>query len=348
MLMMDEGCGKLRAVKDTCQVCSQNVGEKSLLQEATVHVKPSADASSNKLPDIRGVEQQVQSRRKRTIYRFSQVNTSSCSKLGHRGFNYFQLVRTCRQSRTQHYVCKESDLPSSFQVTCALPVEFGISSISSQRMTAVYPWCVGGCQPLSSPGILQTGQTCGCCFARSFSVFGCRQYAEHRQPACSHTTVQHWRCSSQYPNSGYISREWIWGAIWRWETKRRSWGKERFGANTVSACLFICMKRSRNTRGICHIKDSNSVSELFLNHFLSLCTFLFPVLHSMLWFLLSRNGWPQTQIFSCHSPQKERSRLCLGFLVSQGHLWLNLTILSHTLSTQSDREDWVLFEIKYL
>lgn len=155
---------------------------KSLLQEATVHVKPSADTSSNKLPDIRGVEQQVQSRQKRTIYRFSQVNTSSCSKLGHRGFNYFQLVRTCRQSRTQHYVCKESDLPSSFQVTCALPVEFGISSISSQRMTAVYPWCVGGCQPLSSPGILQTGQTCGCCFARSFSVFGCRQYAEHSQP----------------------------------------------------------------------------------------------------------------------------------------------------------------------
>lgn len=76
--------------------------------------------------------------------------------------------------------------------------------------------------------------------------------------------------------------------------------------------------------------------------------FSFPVLHSMLWFLLSRNGWPQTQIFSCHSPQKERSRLCLGFLVSHGHLWLNLAILSHTLSTQSDREDWVLFEITYL
>lgn len=97
MLMMDEGCGKLRAVKDTCQVRSQNVGGKSLLQEATVHVKPSADASSNKLPDIRGVEQQVQSSRKRTIYRYSQVNTSSCSKLGHRGFNY--EVSTCRQSK---------------------------------------------------------------------------------------------------------------------------------------------------------------------------------------------------------------------------------------------------------
>lgn len=55
-----------------------------------------------------------------------------------------------------------------------------------------------GCQPLSSPGILQTGQTCGCCFARSFSVFGCRLYAEHRQLACSHTRAQSWRCSTPY------------------------------------------------------------------------------------------------------------------------------------------------------
>lgn len=29
--------------------------------------------------------------------------------------------------------------------------EFGISSTSSQRMTAAYPWCVAGCQPLNKP-----------------------------------------------------------------------------------------------------------------------------------------------------------------------------------------------------
>lgn len=29
--------------------------------------------------------------------------------------------------------------------------EFGISSTSSRRMTAAYPWCVAGCQPLNKP-----------------------------------------------------------------------------------------------------------------------------------------------------------------------------------------------------
>lgn len=137
---------------------------------------------------------------------------------------HFEIQRLSSSKTNITYANWGSDLPSSFQVTCALSVEFGISSISSHRMTAVYPLCFGGCQPLSSPGILQTGQTCGCCFARSFSVFGCRLYAEYRQLACSHTRAQRWRCSTPYSTPGTLAGT-SWWATWGRETKRRSWGR---------------------------------------------------------------------------------------------------------------------------
>lgn len=140
-------------------------------------------------------------------------------------WDFSHEASTCRLSSSKPNITHAnwgSDSPSSFRVTCALSVEFGISSISSQGMTAVYPWCVGGCQPLSSPGILQTGQTCGCCFARSFSVFGCRLYAEHRQLACSHTRAQRWRYSTPYSTPGTLA-----GKRWRAVRRRHKKGELR-------------------------------------------------------------------------------------------------------------------------
>lgn len=167
---------------------------------------------------------------------FVRANTRSWSQLTHpcstpasvvsnfmRGFQ--PETSTCRLSSPKFnitYANWRSNSASSFQVACALSMEFWISSISSQRMTVVQPLCVGGCQPLSSPGILQTGQTCGCCFARSFSVFGCRLYAEHRQLAGSHTRARRSRCSTPYSTLGTLAgRELVGNARKRKEKEER-------------------------------------------------------------------------------------------------------------------------------
>lgn len=234
-----------------------------------------------------------------------------------------------------------SDLPSSFQVTCALSVEFGISSISSQRMTAVYPWCVGGCQPLSSPGILQTGQTCGCCFARSSSVFGCRLYAEHRQLACSHTRAQHWRHSTPHSTPGTLAGK-SWLAMW----EKKGVVREEKRQITKELCAYLdTWNNDRRAVKLCQFKGSNSFVQFT---FSPLSIFSLPLPHSTLRFVPSKNGWPQTHIVSCHSPQKERSGLCLGPSVSHGQLWLELTIPCRILSIRNDREAGVFSAMEYV
>lgn len=157
------------------------------------------------------------------------------------------------------YANWDSDLPSSFQVTCALSVEFGISSISSQRMTAVHPWCVGGCQPLSSPGILQTGQTCGCCFARSFSVFGCRLYAETQTTSLFPHQGSALKVLNPILHSEYINRE---GSVGQREVTKKKRGAEEEGERFAKKKCELIHRHEKEqevqTRAVSHIRASVS------------------------------------------------------------------------------------------
>ena len=113
----------------------------------------------NKQPDVRCLKEQVQCfwNLWRTIFRFGRENhfTFSLSPTTQPRvyevcfFHFFcrfgSETSTFRLSSSKPnitYANWGNNLPSSFQVTCALSVKFGFSSISPQQMTAVYPWCV--------------------------------------------------------------------------------------------------------------------------------------------------------------------------------------------------------------